>query len=324
MADVVCLGEALIDFVPLVTGTGLAGAEVFRKAAGGAPANVAAGLARLGVSSAFMGMVGEDGFGHFLADTLAQAGVDIAPLRFTTGAHTSVAFVSLASDGDREFLFYREPGADTLLAPEDVDPVAIASAKKLHYGSISLIAEPSRSATLHAIALAREGGVRRSYDPNLREALWPSREAARAGLRLGLEQAEVVKISEEEVQFLSGREDVHSGVRALWHDGLVLVAVTRGKEGCLWFTRDDEGAVPGFAVPAVDATGAGDAFMAALLAGLIEAPDAPRNPASLDRICRFANAAGAIATTVRGAIPALPDREALDRLLHSVPADGML
>ena len=320
MAEVVCLGELLVDFVPLVTGTGLADAEAFRKAAGGAPANVAAGLARLGVSAAFMGKVGEDGFGRFLADTLARVGVDVTPLRFTPRARTSLAFVSLAPDGDREFLFYREPGADTLFAPEDVDPGTIASAKTLHYGSISLIAEPSRSATLHATHLAQQHGLTRSYDPNLREALWPSREAARAGLLLGLGHAQIVKISKEEVQFLTGREDVEPGVRALWHDELLLVAVTLGRDGCCWFTRDGCGSVPGFAVASVDATGAGDAFMAGLLAGLLETPDAIGNPASLDRICRFANAAGAITTTARGAIPALPSRAALDELLRSAAA----
>lgn len=320
MADVVCLGELLIDFVPTVTGIGLADAETFRKAAGGAPANVAVGLSRLGVSSAFMGMVGEDGFGHFLADTLARDGVDVAPLRFTKRASTALAFVSLAPDGDREFLFYRDPGADSLFAPEDVDEASIAGAKLLHYGSISMIAEPARSATLHAIGLARAHGVRRSYDPNLREPLWPGREDARAGLLLGFEHAEIVKISEEEVRFLSGRTDAEAGVRALWHDGLALVTVTYGKHGCRWFTQDKSGAVPGFTVAAVDATGAGDAFMAGLLTGLLETRDPVLSEASLDRICRFANAAGAIATTSRGAIPALPSRAALDRLLASVPA----
>lgn len=314
MADVVCLGELLIDFVPTTTGVSLAEAETFRKAAGGAPANVAVGLARLGVASAFMGKVGEDGFGHFLADTLAAFGVDVSPLRFDK-ARTALAFVSLAADGDREFLFYRDPGADTLFAPEDIDPATISGAKTLHYGSISLITEPSRTATLHAIDLARQHGVRRSYDPNLREALWPGRAAARDGLTLGLKHAEIIKISEEEVYFLSGREDLESGVRALWHDDLMLVAVTLGSLGSRWFTRDADGVVPGFQVAAIDATGAGDAFMAGLLAGLHNEPGAIGDKAALDRICRSANASGALATTKRGAIPAMPDRAALSLLL---------
>jgi len=315
VAEVICLGELLIDFVPTVTGVGLAGAETFRKAAGGAPANVAVGLAQLGVASAFLGMVGEDGFGHFLADTLREAGVDTSKLRFTKASRTALAFVSLAADGDREFLFYRDPGADTLLSPDDIAAEDIAAAKILHYGSISLISEPSASATLHAVALARRLGVRRSYDPNLREALWPGREAARAGLKRGLQDAEIVKISEEEVHFLSGRDTIEAAVRALWHDELVLVAVTRGSAGCQWFTRDASGAMPGFTVAVVDATGAGDAFMAALLVGLIERPGAFDDPVALDQICLSANAAGALATTVRGAIPAMPDRAAVLALM---------
>jgi len=315
VAEVICLGELLIDFVPTVTGVGLAGAETFRKAAGGAPANVAVGLARLGVSSAFLGMVGEDGFGHFLADTLREAGVDVGQLRFTKASRTALAFVSLAADGDREFLFYRDPGADTLLSPDDISAEDIASAKMLHYGSISLIGEPSASATMHAVALARRLGVRRSYDPNLREALWPGREAARAGLRRGLQEAEIVKISEEEVSFLSGRDEIEAGVRALWHDELLLVAVTRGRAGSCWFTRDSSGAMPGFTVAAIDATGAGDAFMAGLLAGLIERPAAFDYPVALNQICLSANAAGALATTIRGAIPAMPDRAAVAALM---------
>ena len=315
MAEIVCTGELLIDFVPTVTGVGLEGAETFRKAAGGAPANVAVGVARLGVTSAFMGKVGEDGFGHFLADTLAGAGVDTGPLLFAAGAPTSLAFVSLAADGDREFLFYRHTAADTLFAPEEVDEAAISGCKVLHYGSISLIGEPSRSATLHAIERARQHGARRSYDPNLRLALWPDAAAARAGLLLGLRQAEIMKIGAEEVEFLTGEADVERGVRSLWHDEMLLVAVTAGKAGCTWFTREASGVVPGYAVAAVDTTGAGDAFTAGLLAEWVRTPEPLADRATLDRICRVANAAGAVTTTSRGAIPSLPDRAAVDRLM---------
>ncbi len=315
MAEIVCLGELLIDFVPTVTGVGLDGAETFRKAAGGAPANVAVGLARLGVSSAFMGKVGADGFGHFLADTLSRAGVDTGPLLFAPGAPTSLAFVSLAADGDREFLFYRERAADILFSPDEVDDAALAACTILHYGSISLIAEPCRSATLHAIDRARHHGARRSYDPNLRLALWPDAEQAKAGLLLGLQHAEIMKISADEVEFLTGETDVERGVRSLWHDEMRLVAVTLGREGCRWFTAEASGTVPGYAVTAVDTTGAGDAFMAGLLAEWLRAGEPIDDPATIDRICRFANAAGAVTTTARGAIPSLPDRAAIDRLM---------
>lgn len=320
MAEIVCLGELLIDFVPTVTGVGLEGADTFRKAAGGAPANVAAGLARLGVASAFMGKVGEDGFGHFLADTLVQAGVDTGPLLFAPGAPTSLAFVSLAPDGDRQFLFYRQNAADILFSPEEVDDAALAACKILHYGSISLIAEPCRSATLHAIERAKHHGARRSYDPNLRLALWPDAASAKAGMLLGLRHAEIMKIGAEEVEFLTGEADTERGVRALWHDEMLLVAVTAGKDGCRWFTREASGAVPGYAVDAVDTTGAGDAFMAGLLSEWVREGETLDDPAALDRICRVANAAGAVTAMSRGAIPSLPDRAAIERLMASAGA----
>ncbi|HEY0523073.1 MAG TPA: PfkB family carbohydrate kinase [Stellaceae bacterium] len=316
MADVVAFGELLIDFVPTVTGQDLASAEAFKKAAGGAPANVAAGLARLGVSSAFMGMVGEDGFGRFLADTLRRAGVDVSPLRFTARARTALAFVSLRADGEREFLFYRSPSADMLMAPEDVDEVAIRNARAFHFGSISLIAEPARAATLHAVNLARRHGKLVTYDPNLRVALWPDADAAREGMRLGLSEAEIVKIGDEELAFLTGDHNLSTAARSLWSPRLQLMAITRGSAGCVWLTRDGQGEVPGFGVAAIDATGAGDAFMAGLIAGLLADRAVPREPSRLDAVCRFANAAGALTTTGRGAIPSLPTRDAVEALLR--------
>lgn len=323
MADIICLGELLVDFVPTVTGQDLAAAELFRKAAGGAPANVAVGLARLGVSSAFIGKVGADSFGRFLAATLTQAEVDVKPLRVTDRARTALAFVSLANDGDREFLFYGGPSADMLLEVGDIDEAAIAAAKILHFGSVSLISEPARSATLHAVRLAHEHGRLVSYDPNLRLALWPDADAARAGLRLGLAHANIVKISEEEVTFLTGLADPVSGARALWHEHLMLMAVTRGAQGCLWVTADAAHAVPGFPAEAVDTTGAGDAFMAGLLAGLLSTPDIPPAPATLDRISRLANAAGALTTGGRGAIPSLPNAGTVMQFLATHSPDDV-
>jgi fructokinase len=317
MAGVVTFGELLIDFVPTQTGKDLASAEMFKKAAGGAPANVAVGLARLGISSAFMGMVGKDGFGRFLADTLREAGVDVSPLRVTDRAGTGVAFVSLRSDGEREFLFYRSPSADMLMSPEDVDEGAIAAARAFHFGSISLIAEPVRSATLHAVALARQGGKLVTYDPNLRLTLWPDAQAARTGMRLGLAEADVIKIGAEELAFLTGFQDPLEAARNLWHPRLRLMAVTRGASGCHWLTPEAAGTMPGYPVEAVDTTGAGDAFMAGFIAGLLAEPDLPTDPVRLDAICRFANGAGALTATGRGAIPSLPTLEAVERLTGS-------
>lgn len=317
MADAICLGELLIDFVPTVTGTDLLSAPGFKKAPGGAPANVAVGLRRLGVNSAFMGKVGEDAFGRFLAQTLADAGVDIGPLRFSAEARTALAFVSLKADGEREFLFYRHPSADMLFARDDVDVVASRAAKLLHFGSISLITEPSRDATLHAVSTARDAGCLISYDANLRLALWPDAETARAGLREGLARAQIVKLSEEEVAFLTGSCELDSVRQALWHDDLKLMVITRGAAGCTFLTPMFAGDASGFVVDAVDTTGAGDGFVAGLLEGVLADPATLRDESRLHALCRFANAVGAIATTERGAIPALPDRERVQHFLDA-------
>ncbi|MDX1541931.1 MAG: PfkB family carbohydrate kinase [Geminicoccaceae bacterium] len=319
MADVVCLGEVLIDFVPTVTPNTLIEAGAFKKAPGGAPANVAVGLARLGVPSAFMGKVGDDPFGQFLIQTLAEAGVDVGPVRFSSEARTALAFVSLRADGDREFMFYRHPSADMLFEPAEVDAEAIRGARLLHYGTISLISEPSRSATLHAIELARDAGCIVSCDPNLRLALWPDREAARAGLRAAIAQTQVLKLSDEELRFLTGSDDPAAARELLWHEGLELMVVTMGGAGCVYFTPDHDGVVVGFGVEAVDTTGAGDGFVAGLLHGLLADWNGRREETRVRAICRTANAVGALATTERGAIPALPTLERVRRFLDGHP-----
>jgi fructokinase len=316
MSDVVCLGEVLIDFVPTVTPTTLVDAPSFKKAPGGAPANVAVGLARLGLSSAFMGKVGDDAFGHFLVNTLAEAGVDIRPVRYSSEARTALAFVSLRADGDREFMFYRHPSADMLYAPAEVDADAIRNAKLLHYGTISLISEPSRSATLHAIDLARNAGCLISCDPNLRLALWPDRTAARHALLHAITHAQVVKLSDDELRFLTGSDDPAAAREQLWHDRLKLLVVTLGSAGCVYFTADFDGVVVGFGVEAIDTTGAGDGFVAGLLQGLLADRSGLEEEARVRAICRMANAVGALTTTERGAIPALPTRARVERFLQ--------
>ena len=316
MADVVCLGELLIDFVPTVSGVTLAEAPAFQKAPGGAPANVAVGLARLGIPSAFMGKVGEDEFGRLLAQTLANNGVDISPLFFSKVARTALAFVSLTAAGERDFMFYRHPSADMLFEPGEVDEASLRQAKILHYGSISLISEPSRSATFHAVEIAEKNGLMISYDPNLRLPLWPGEEEARAGMLSGWRHAHLVKVSAEEITFLTGEQDLSRGVDRLWQPSLKMVVVTLAAEGCRYFTREAEGRVLGFAVDVVDTTGAGDAFVAGLLFQILQRPVLWEDVPALERGLRFANAVGALTTTKRGAIPALPDRETVERWLR--------
>ncbi len=316
MAQVVCFGDLLIDFVPTVTGTGLADAPAFVKAPGGAAANVAVGLARLGVPSAFMGKVGDDPFGHFLAATLQGEGVDVTPLRFEPRARTALAFVSLRADGEREFMFYRHPSADMMFTPGEVDTAAIAAAKVLHFDSISLASENPRACSLFAAEKAREAGHLITYDANLRLPLWPDADSARAGILTGMAKAQVVKLSDDELEFMTGSREP-AAVRRLWHDGLKLLTLSRGSAGSTWFTAADQRDVPTHAVPAVDTTGAGDGFMAGLIAGLLAEPGSVDDAAKLDRICGFANAVGALTTLERGAIPALPTREAVERFLES-------
>jgi fructokinase len=297
MAEVVCLGELLIDFVALKAGVRLADAPEFRRAAGGAPANVAVGLARLGVETAFVSKVGADEFGRFLRATLEREGIDTSGLITTKKGPTGLAFVSLAKDRERTFAFYRDSCADTLLTPADLRERSWRGARVFHYGSISLIAEPSRSATLAAIARAKERGMLISCDPNLRLPLWPSSSAARAGMKLALRHAQVVKISEEEVDFLG------SVPRA------PLVVVTRGPRG----GRVIEAGQPPFDFPAIhvktiDSTGAGDAFTAGLLYGMLRG-------LPLQETIRIAAACGALVTLRRGAIPAMPGIRAVRRIL---------
>lgn len=331
---VITHGELLIDFVPTVTGVGLIDAPAFIKAPGGAPANVAAGLARLGTPAAFLGQVGDDAFGHFLAATLRDVGVDIGLLSFSKEARTALAFVSLRADGERDFMFYRHPSADMLYAPRDVElhAAALRKAEVFHFGSISLIGEPARAATLRAVVLACEGGALISYDPNLRLPLWPSAEAAREGMWRGLREAHVLKIAEEELAFLTGTTDEDEAIRQIWHPRLRLVAITRGSEGSEYITEASRERVASLRVEAVDTTGSGDAFMAGLLSGLLSSEgfpagqltasnavfSAPDAPARLRGIVRRANVAGALTATRRGAIPAMPFPEAVQSALRTL------
>jgi fructokinase len=246
MADVIALGELLIDFVPTVSGVSLIEAPAFQKAPGGAPANVAVGLAKLGASAGFLGKVGDDAFGHFLTQTLSEHGVDISGVRFDPEARTALAFVSLRADGEREFMFYRHPSADMRYRPDEVDIEALRRAKIFHFGSISLIGEPSRSATLLAVQTARESGARISFDPNLRLNLWPTENEARQRVLETLPLAQVVKIAEEELRFLTGIAGLEAAARALWHPGLELLVVTLGAAGCRWFTAAGSGQAEGF------------------------------------------------------------------------------
>jgi len=299
--SVLSFGELLIDFVALEMGVTVGEASGFIKAPGGAPANVAAAVARLGYKSAFMGQVGDDPFGRHLAGVLASEGVNIAGLTFSAEARTALAFVSNTADGDRSFMFYRHPSADMLMRPVDVKTSVIDGHDVFHYGSITLIHKPARSALLMALDHAVAAGKFISYDPNLRLPLWESEAAAKAGMIAGLDYANLLKISHEELLFLTGGDEV----APLWRERMELICVTYGPGGALIHLRDG-GTIKrdGYAVNARDTTGAGDAFVAAMLIGILDHGEAYAG--HLPEILDFANAVGALTCLKEGAIPSLP------------------
>ena len=315
MPDALTIGELLIDFVSTRKGVTLAESPAFEKKPGGAPANVAVGLARLGVPSGFVGKVGDDAFGVFLRNTLAEQGVDVTHLAATDQARTTLAFVSLTPDGSPDFAFYRHPGADMLLCEADIDEEYHRGARALHFGSISLADAAPKAATLKAIGIARAGGQLISYDPNYRPALWPSPDAARREILAGFAHADVAKVSEEEWELITGTTDLEAGSHVILERGVKLLVVSRGADGCYVTTGSHTAWLDGYPVEVAEATGAGDGFVAALLSELLRDGVGPETvgavpPERIDAICDFANAVGALTCTKVGAIPALPTRDA--------------
>jgi len=315
--DVVCFGDLLMDFVPTESGLDFADLPTFTPVPGGAAANVAVGLAKLGVGSGFIGKVGDEPFGHVLIDTLKREGVETASIRLDARARTALAFVTLTKDGERDFMFYRHPSADMLFHPDDVDTDAIDQAGIFHFDSISLASPQPRETALFAADRAQAGGKLTSYDVNLRLPLWESAAKAKDGILEGLKRADVVKLSDEELAFLTGSTSPKTIRNSLWHDGLRLVVLSLGRDGCLAMTERGDIAVPSFSVQAVDTTGAGDGFVAGLLSGIVADQAVLDDDSALTDLCRMANAVGALTTTARGAIPSLPTRHQVENLMVS-------
>lgn len=316
MPKALCIGELLIDFVSTTPDVTLADAPGFVKAPGGAPANVAVGLAKLGIDAGFIGKVGADAFGDFLRETLAQNRVNTDYLIAGATSRTTLAFVATRSDGMKDITFYRHPGADIQLSPDELDADYIQSAELFHYGSVSLSHSPSREATLAAIQAAKAGGAMLSYDANLRLMLWDDADAAKRWIWEVLPYADVVKISEEEWEFIMGDVSFATGAKRILEQGASLVVVTLGEKGCYYTNGSAEGAVDGFAVNAVDTLGAGDAFVAAMLSQLVPHENLlSLGTSQLEMIMRYANAAGALATQKVGVIPALPTAAEIEAFL---------
>lgn len=314
--DVVALGELLIDFIP--EGVSAQGKALLTRNAGGAPANVLAMLSLLGKKTAFIGKVGSDSFGLFLKNTLLNRGIDVSGLSVSRTEHTTLAFVTLDENGDRSFDFYRNNSADVMLKREEVPEELLKACRVFHFGSVSMTAEPSRDATLYAARRARELGKLVSYDPNYRPALWKDRETARSVMKAGLAFADVVKVSDEESEFLTGTADKLSAARELLAAGAKIVLVTAGADGT-WYAAaaGQEGHVPSLPVNAVDTTGAGDTFLGAFLSRLLdmERPVEVLRGEELEELIRFANAAGALCTTGKGAIESMPRLEEIEQHL---------
>ena len=265
MPKALCIGELLIDFVSTTPDVTLAEAPGFVKAPGGAPANVAVGLAKLDIDAGFIGKVGGDPFGDFLTETLQKNHVDTTYLIAGETSRTTLAFVATRSDGMKDITFYRHPGADIQLSPDEIDEDYIKSADLFHYGSVSLSHSPTREATLKAIQTAKDTGSFLSYDPNLRLMLWDNAEDAKHWIWDVMPYADVVKISEEEWEFITGDTKLATGIERILRLGLKLLVVTLGERGCYYTNGNVDGYVDGYAVEVVGTLGAGGAFVAGML-----------------------------------------------------------
>lgn len=302
---VTALGELLIDFTTY--GTSENGMNLFEQNPGGAPANVLVALQNLGINTAFIGKVGDDTHGHFLKDTLNKYGIDTKGLIIDPNFFTTLAFVSL-KNGEREFSFARKPGADTQLKKEEVDIDLIKNSKFFHFGSLSLTNEPSKSATLFALNEAKKNNTLISYDPNYRALLWESKEKAIKEMRSVLKYVDIIKISDEETELLTGEKDPTKATNILLNQGISCVVVTLGENGALLKTKKFETIVKGKKRNVVDTTGAGDSFWGGILYKFIS------TNATFDNLTKemandflhFANSVAGLCIEKRGAIPAIP------------------
>ena len=310
--DVTALGELLIDFTPSYTEN--CKNEVYEANPGGAPANVLTVIANMGYRAALISKVGKDHFGSNLIRKMAEIGVNTDSVIIDHEIHTTLAFVSLNDDGNRSFSFCRNPGADCVLTRDEIVPHSISESRIFHFGSLSLTNEPIRAATNAAIQIAKDNGLIISFDPNVRLNLWRSKEEALQQITLHLNDCDILKISDEECEFLTGEKDIETGARLLidqYH--IALVFITMGADGAYYCSSRFNGIVATEKVKAVDTTGAGDAFMGAVLTRILEANvDLHQlTEEQIKDIVLFANACGTLTTLNRGGIPAIPTREDL-------------
>ncbi|WAH37979.1 carbohydrate kinase family protein [Alicyclobacillus dauci] len=309
MFDLVTVGELLIDFTPVPS----VDRPTFQQNAGGAPANVVTVAALMGKKTAFIGKVGDDAFGRFLCKTLTSYGVDTSGLVMSEEFPTTLAFVHLDDSGERSFSFFRHLSADVMLNTSELRMQVIENTKVFHFGSVSMTEDPSRTSTIEAIQAARVNGAIITFDPNLRPALWRNQDEAKEQILNVLPYVDVLKISDEELSFLTGETTFQAGALSLkkQYQNISVILVTLGAKGCYYLAVCGEGSVPSFPVNPVDTTGAGDAFMGTFISGLLDTGKRPTelHQEELVNIIRAANTSGALTTTRPGGIPALPTRE---------------
>lgn len=315
--DVTALGELLIDFTE--NGTSSQGNPILEVNPGGAPCNVLAMLQKLGKQTAFIGKVGNDMFGRQLTEAVTSVGVDTRALKVDDTVHTTLAFVHTYPGGDRDFSFYRNPGADMMLTKDEVDTDLIRDSKIFHFGTLSSTHEGVREATRYAIDVAKEAGALISFDPNLRPPLWDSLEHAKEEIEYGLGKCDILKISDNEVEFLFGTTDYDEGARLLQEKYQIpLILITLGPDGSRAYYKDlCVEAAPFLQEHTIETTGAGDTFCASSLNYVLEHGLENLTAENLKELLTFANAAASLITTKKGALKVMPEKEEVLEFLAS-------
>lgn len=312
--DVTAMGEMLIDFT--MNGQSEQGNNMFEACPGGAPCNVLAMLNKLGRKTAFIGKVGQDQFGRLLKETIEELGIEAGSLVLDKEINTTLAFVHTFPDGDREFSFYRKPGADMMLSEEEVNYDLIRQSKVFHFGTLSMTDEPVRTATKKALKAAKEAGCLITFDPNLREPLWKSLDDAKAAMEYGFGYCDMLKISDNEIQFISGKEDYDEGIKYLQDKYQIpVIFLTMGKEGSRAYYKDMRVERAGFTVKAVETTGAGDTFCGCAINGLLQHGIEGLTEEILGDILTYANAGAALITLKKGAIRSMPEPAQIDGMI---------
>ena len=314
--DVVALGELLIDYTD--NGLSSQGNPVYEANPGGAPCNVLAMLRKLGYNAAFIGKVGDDGFGKQLAGVLKETGIVTEGLRWDSSVHTTLAVVHTLPGGDRDFSFYRNPGADMMLTEEELPLDMIENCRIFHFGTLSMTHEGVRKATLKAIQVAKANGALISFDPNLRPPLWDSLEAAAEQIHVGLGLCDILKIADNEIEFMTGEKDFDKGAAILQerYPNIKILNVTAGADGSYSYSCGHRVFVPSFKLGGtIETTGAGDTFCASVLGFVLKNGTENLTEAQLTEMLRFANAAAYLVTTKKGAIRSMPEKADVDAIL---------